>query len=145
MKLAQLPVKECPVYPGEYSPMPLLERLMKKTMLQDHPSIPLANMDEHAHCFMVEVVIPGAIKEGILVTIDNNILSVAALQYPFGRDGRQLKLHEIEPGNFKRNLMLPPNIDVLFANAQYKEGILCVWIPKSNTQVTNLRASVIVY
>ena len=134
-----------PVYPGEYIPMPEARALLKKLKIKDHLSRPLANMDELKNCYVVRVIIPGTKREDIFVDIDKNILSIVAFYHEVTGNRKQLKLHEFESNNFERHIALPPNADSIFVNAEYKEGILFIYVPKSKNPVKNLRSRIVVY
>ncbi len=138
-------ISQYEVYPGEYSPMPGTEALLRELKTKDDTSKPLVNMDEMNDCYKVKVAIPGARREDIFLNIDENILSIAVLKQQHPKTDKENKIHEFDSNNFERHLLLPKYGDAIFINAEYKAGILYIYIPKSKNPVRNLRARVVVY
>ncbi|MEO6290498.1 MAG: Hsp20/alpha crystallin family protein [Ginsengibacter sp.] len=138
-------INEYPVYPGEYNLMPETEALLKDLKTKEHGSKPLVNMDELKDCYKIKVVIPGAMREDIFIDIDKNVLSIAVLQHDSNGGKKKLAIHEFESNNFERHIILPQNADAIFVNAEYKEGILYIYIPKAEIPVRNMSARVVVY
>ncbi len=133
-----------PVYPGKYIPMPGTKKLLKGLRAHGSALMPPVNMDELNDCYRIKVAIPGAKREDIFINIDKNILSIAVLQSDSNGGRKHLK-HEFESNNFERHIILPKNADSIFANAEYKEGILYIYIPQSKDPVKNLSAVVVIY
>ena len=139
-------MKEYTVYPGEYIPLPEVNQLLQQLKSLDKSSVkePPVNMDEYDDYFKIEVIISGISREDILINVDENILSVTALNKNKGGK-KSYGLHEFSHCCFDRHICLPANADPQFMSAEYKEGMLCFYIPKSKEPVKNIHTRIVVY
>ena len=53
--------------------------------------------------------------------------------------------HEFNYCCFKRDIIVPGNVDADFISAAYKDGILIIRVPKSKKQVINNVERIIIY
>lgn len=102
-------------------------------------------MDEFIDCFKFKVALPGAKREDISIRAYNNILSVAVLYKDCEKREQQSQLHEFEVQSFERIIILPDDADTEFANAEFKEGILSITIPKAKVHIKYALQQIIVY
>jgi HSP20 family protein len=141
-------------YPGiksdylrQYIPAPLtLDDVMdelKKT--HEGETMPLINVAEIDDAFIIEVAAPGLKSGNFLVSINENVLSIAELHKEKGAGEKLYHLHEFNYCCFKREIVMPGNVDAYFLNAVYENGILCIRLPKSKEQVMNHVERIIIY
>jgi len=138
--------RECLVYPGEYIPLPGIEVLLNELKLTRKESAikPLVNMEEYKGSYQIEVALPGIKREDIFIDVVDNILSVIVLHKNSDELKRKLQIHEFDTDFLERHLLLPEDADAEFVGAEYKEGILCLHIPKREThQKTNINQIVV--
>lgn len=143
-----LHTKEYCVYPGEYNPLPEIETLLNE--LHSAGMDPLAgvpvNMDEFEDCFTIEMVVPGVQQEEICVHTEDNILFVRILHKKLDdARAKKLQIHEFESGSFERHLLLPENADPEFIVAEYRQGILKFYVPKTKEPTKNTISRIVVY
>lgn len=140
--------KENCVYPGEYNPLPETALLLNE--LERYGRIAPAglpvNMDEFDDCFRIEMVIPGVQREEIFISVEENVLSVMIL-HKSGDDkkNKKLQIHEFDSGSFERHVYLPGNIDAEFIIANYQQGILKLFVPKTKDSCRNSSSHIAVY
>lgn len=138
----------CTIYPGEYIPLLDAEELQNELKKPHEGSVlhPFINVSEHNNHYKVEAAIPGLNREDFFVNIDDNILSISVLhkKAPVGEE-KKFKLHEFNYECFNRNIILPQNVEKDFVKAEYKEGILSLYFPKTNTPGHHPHSNVIVY
>jgi len=143
--------KRCPenlsAYPGIFIPAPLTpEELMDELQ---HPregeSKPLINIAEMPDVFTVEVAAPGLNSSDFLAGIHDNVLTIAVLHREARTADKLFHQHEFNYCCFKRDIVLPGNVDAGFLSAVYKDGILCVRLPKSEAPVMNHVERIIIY
>ena len=139
-------MNEYTVYPGEYIPLPEVNALLQELTIGDKGSAeqPSVNMDEYEHYFEIEVVIYGVSREEILVTVDDNMLSVTAVIKDKEEQERH-QLHEFNHCCFNRHIVLPKNTDPQFIIAEYNAGIVRIYVPKSTEPLKNVHARIPVY
>jgi HSP20 family protein len=149
MKLSILQTKSheehYPVYPGEFVLQPKVQALAEN--LNDRKCAatkPLLNMKETSKSYKIEMAVPGAKRENILVEAEENILSIIILFEKVARY-KNLKIREFTPRVYKRHVALPTNADLLFLSAEYREGILKLHVPKSEVPIKNRYTRIAVY
>jgi HSP20 family protein len=134
-------------YPGR--PVPLVNETdvlaeLKKPHEGDTIQPPV-NVAELPDSYKVEVAIPGVKREDFLIHANDNVLSVCVLHQEPGQPGERFQLHEFNYECVKRPIDLPSNADVEFSVAEYKSGILRIYVPKSNQPSQNLNSTIVVY
>lgn len=143
-----LHTKEHCVYPGEYNPLPETEALLNELHqagIDSFASVPV-NMDEFEDCFTIEMLVPGVQREEICIHTEENILSVRILhKKQDDTKAKKLQIHEFESGSFERHLLLPENADPEFIIAEYRQGILKLYVPKTKEPIKNSISRIVVY
>lgn len=136
------------VYPGQYTPLPELEQLANAPKMHREGTVvePLMNVKDTAESFIVEVAIPGVKRENFLIAIDEQVLSIAlfskhSADYTIGT----FQLHEFNYDCFDRRILLPDTVNVQFASASYKEGLLHIYIPKEKKAIKTGSLRIVVY
>ncbi len=93
---------------------------------------PAVDISETNKEFSVEVELPGLKKEDLDVTIDNGRLHIAGERQVMDKEEKKNYVRtERSYGSFSRTIQLPPSIQEDGAEADYKDGVLTVRIPKS--------------
>ena len=134
-------------YLRQYIPAPLtLEELMDELQKpHEGETRPLINLTEMLDAFNIEVAAPGLKSADFLVSIDENVLSIAVLHKETGAGNKLYHQHEFKYSCFKREIVIPGNVDADFLSAVYEDGILCIRLPKSKEQVMNHVERIIIY
>ena len=136
-----------PVYPGEYNPIlepgDIEEEHRKRRNIKiKEPSV---NVIELTDIFKIEVAVPGVRREDFFVHVHENILSVAVVHKSGYKEGRVPKLHEFDDDFLERHIFLPPKVDAQFISAEYKEGVLHFYLPKTSQSARSISATIVVY
>jgi HSP20 family protein len=95
--------------------------------------IPAANIAENDNGFQIEIAIPGLNKEDFKINLEKDQLSVTT-----GRqnedsgtaENKKYNRREFNYAVFSRNFTLPETVDINKIQAEYKDGILLIQIPK---------------
>ncbi len=136
------------VYPGEYIPLVNKDEL-RKELKKPHEGIvvqPFVNVSEQEDCCKIEVAIPGLQREDFFINIDDNILSIAVLHKKEDLPKEEkFQLHEFNYECFKRHVILPENVETEFVRAEYKEGILVMYLLKTKHPSKSASMQVMVY
>lgn len=139
-------MKEYTHYPGTHNPPPEIEKLVKHLQLEGAViSTPLVNMDDFGAYYKIEMVIPGAKREDILVYIQDSILSVAAAHRQRSGAAEKTTIHEFDRKCFERHISLPEDGDAAFIQAEFRQGLLKLYIPKSDNLTGVTFRQVVVY
>lgn len=84
---------------------------------------------------VVRVEVPGMEKEDCRITIEGNVLCLSG-EKRFKRESHDSTYHVMERayGAFQRTIALPRNVDVDKAEASYKNGVMCIRLPKAASE-----------
>jgi HSP20 family protein len=138
----------CSIYPGDYVPLVKAEEI-EEELKHSHEGdtlFPPVNITELADSFKVEVAIPGVRREDFLLHTHENVLFVRVLHKEYVVEGSErFQLHEFNYQCFDRPIVLPDNADAEFTSAEYKAGILRLYIPKSDQPTKGRNTRIVVY
>ena len=81
--------------------------------------------------FTVNFDLPGVDPASVEVTVEKNVLSVAAERQWTPEEGDQVVIAERPQGRFERKLYLSDNLDTEHIEAHYDRGVLSLHIPVS--------------
>jgi HSP20 family protein len=92
------------------------------------PSVDVAETDEE---IVVTAELPGIKQEEVDISIADNVLTLKG-EKKEEKEVKEKNYHRIERsyGSFQRSISLPTGVDAGKAKATYKDGILCVTVPK---------------
>ena len=134
-------------YPGQYiaSSLTLEELLDELQKPHEGEAKPLVNIEEMPDAFIIEMAAPGLKNSDFYVSVIANTLTVSFLHKDDKHSKKLYRQHEFNYCCFKKDIVLPGNVDADFLSAVYKDGILCVRLPKSKEQVMNNIERIIIY
>ncbi|MCF8266444.1 MAG: Hsp20/alpha crystallin family protein [Ignavibacteriales bacterium] len=94
-------------------------------------SAPKSDILEDINGFLIQIELPGVKKEEIKLSVEKNILSIAAERKKSAEtDTLKYKHSEIAYGTISRSFVLGEIVDSEKIAAEYSDGILKVSIPK---------------
>lgn len=93
---------------------------------------PLVDITEDEKEFLVKAELPGLKKEEVKVTVEDGVMTVSG-ERKVEKEEKTKKYHRVERayGKFERSFTLLENADGTRINAEFKEGVLLVHLPKS--------------
>jgi HSP20 family protein len=99
------------------------------TVTEWAPSVDITEDDKE---YLVKADLPDVKKEDVKVTVENGVLTITG-ERKFEKEENGKKYHRIERsyGNFLRSFTLPDAADSTKVNAEFKDGVLKVHLPKS--------------
>jgi len=104
------------------------------------PRVDVIESEKH---FEIQMALPGLKKEEVSIEIEKNILTISG-ERKMSTDKKEDKFHLVENfyGKFSRSFTLPEHLDAENPNAELKDGILFIQIPKR--EVKQNRSSVVI-
>ena len=92
---------------------------------------PACDIYENEHEIVIKVELPEVKKEALQVTVQNNLLTIRG-ERKLETETNKEDFHRVERnyGEFLRSFTLPAIIDPTRINAEFKEGLLRVVLPK---------------
>ncbi len=92
---------------------------------------PACDVYENENELVVKAELPDVKKEDVKVSIDNNVLTLTG-ERKFEEETKRENYHRLERsyGEFLRSFTLPNYVDAARINAEFKDGMLKVTMPK---------------
>lgn len=120
-------------YPGQYLASHSNQEELMDELEQPHEgeAKPLVNIVEMSDAFIIEMATPGLKNSEFFVGINGNILTISLLHKDVEHSKKLYRQHEFNYCSFKRDIVIPENIDPDFISTVYAEGLLSVKLPKS--------------
>lgn len=93
---------------------------------------PTVDIEENDDSYMILADLPGMTKKDIEVRLENGVLSISGEKRVDKETGKGTRQHRTERfrGSFSRRFTLPSAVDADRVNADYKDGVLSLTIPK---------------
>ena len=93
---------------------------------------PLVDISEDEKEYLIKAEIPEMRKEDIKLNVHDDVLTITG-ERKYEKEEKNKKYHRVERayGSFMRSFTLPEDADGSKVNAEYKDGVLKVHLPKS--------------
>lgn len=95
--------------------------------------IPVADVYEQSEAYVVALDLPGIDREALEINLENERLLVKGTRAT-ANGGQSQHRTERPQGKFNRSFGLPPAVDPELIEAEYKDGVLYVRLPKRKEQ-----------
>jgi HSP20 family protein len=97
---------------------------------------PLVDISEDDKEYLVKAELPGLKKEEVKVTVEEGVMTISG-ERKVEKEEKTKKYHRVERayGKFERSFTLPDKADGTKVNAEFKDGMLQVHLPKTETSV----------
>lgn len=116
---------------GRYGRSMGMPRRTNQEVLATGDWAPRVDVAETEREFTINAEIPDVKKADVKVTVDNGVLSIRGERHQ-EKEEKDKKFHRIERayGTFTRSFRLPDNVDETGIDAEFKNGMLKLSIPK---------------
>ena len=94
---------------------------------------PPINVFQQGHDILAVIELPGVDKNDLQIQAENNTIRISgrkAVTYP---EGVSLHRRERVKGEFDRTITLPVQVDADHIKAEYRDGILALFLPRSES------------
>lgn len=97
--------------------------------------LPPVDLIENDTAFIATVDLPGLTKKDVEVALEDNVLTLSGERNFENKEGNGTKFRRVERsyGSFRRAFTLPPGVDTSKVDAIFKDGVLTLTMPKSET------------
>ncbi len=96
--------------------------------------LPPVDIYETEEAFVATADLPGLSKDDIEVALEDNVLTVSGERsYKKNGDDGNFRRVERAYGSFRRSFTLPTGVDAAKVDASFKDGVLTLTMPKSET------------
>ncbi len=92
---------------------------------------PLADITEDEKEYLVKLELPGMKREEVKVSMESGVLTISG-ERKLEKEEKNKKYHRVERayGSFSRSFVIPEDVVTDKIDAQFKEGVLEVHLPK---------------
>ena len=104
--------------------------------------LPAVNIQETDTSFLLELAAPGFKKEDLQVEVEKDILSISSQSDAAAEEDAQYTRKEYGYHSFRRTFTIPESVDSKKIEAQFKEGILEVKLPKKKEMLQEAKKSI---
>ena len=96
---------------------------------------PAVDLLENDTAFVATVDLPGLTKKDVEVALEDNVLTISGERNFENKEDNGTKFRRVERsyGVFRRAFTLPPGVDTAKVDAIFKDGVLTLTMPKSDT------------
>lgn len=117
----------------QYSPS--FARALKRNGGDVDKWAPVADISETDKEYLIKAELPEVKKEDIRITYENGMLTLSG-ERRYQKEDKNANELRVESfyGSFARSFALPDNISPEKIKAESKDGVLCVHIPKTESQ-----------
>jgi HSP20 family protein len=93
---------------------------------------PVANISETGTDYLIKAELPEVSKEDVKVTVDENVITISGERRKEA-EHQDEKFHRVESfyGHFSRSFRLPEDADITAIQAESRNGVLKVRVPKT--------------
>jgi HSP20 family protein len=93
---------------------------------------PVANISETETEYLIKAELPEVAKEDVKVTVDENVITISGERRKEA-EHKDEKVHRVESfyGRFNRSFRLPEDADITAIQAESRNGVLKVRVPKT--------------
>jgi len=109
----------------------ILSAATQESVRKDIAFIPAVNTREGDDAYYIEVDLPGVKKEDINIDVDENTLTISG-ERKVKQEHKEDNFYKVESvyGKFERSFSLPEDVDTDKIEAEFKNGVLEIKIPK---------------
>jgi HSP20 family protein len=95
--------------------------------------LPQTDIREETDRYLITMDIPGMRKEDLRISVQNGMLTIQGERRRETEDAKEGRFARYERfhGSFTRTFQLPNTVDVRRIDAEYKDGVLALAVPKS--------------
>jgi HSP20 family protein len=97
--------------------------------------VPLANISESGKEYLIRYELPDVKKEDVKIAVADGVITISG-ERKLRREDKSENAIRVESihGAFQRSFLLPENVDTKGIQAESKDGVLRVHIPKVKTE-----------
>jgi HSP20 family protein len=133
MTLIKTNVEKTPLFRSLISDLFDVDRFLGNDLISKavFSEIPAANIKEDENKYEIELAVPGLSKEAFKINIENNIIEISSEQKDENTvEKKNFTRKEFSYNSFTRSFRLPESVNTDSINADYKNGLLTLTLPK---------------
>ncbi|RKU25169.1 heat-shock protein [Candidatus Poribacteria bacterium] len=92
--------------------------------------MPTTDISESDYGYEVRAELPGVSKDDVSISVKDNLLTITGEKHQDSEETRNYHRKETRFGSFERVFYLPPKVEPDNINAEFRDGVLTLSIPK---------------
>ncbi len=134
------------IYPGNFVPHQAFVKESDSVLRNEKNAVkPAINIKENDEMIFLEMMVPGVSRESFRIVLNDHHLEISVLFDHEKKKHNQFQVQEIDIVTYRRKIKLPENADTAFIQAQYKDGVLSIIVPKSTNPIECCQEQIFVY
>jgi len=133
------PFRELPTMHDEMNQFfaSLWPKAVERDARTNHAWMPAIDVYEEKEQYVIKAVLPGVKREDVTLSLEDDVLTIKG-ERCYEEDEKQEGFLRVEStyGAFQRVLQLPQSVQADAVNAEFKDGILKITLPKADTVKT---------
>ncbi|OGI07503.1 MAG: hypothetical protein A2Y40_07295 [Candidatus Margulisbacteria bacterium GWF2_35_9] len=110
--------------------------LGKDCSVKTSGNYPKANIIGKENSYLIALDVPGISKDEISLAFKDNVLTISGERKNEKNEDKETYIsREVSYGKFSRSFTLPEGVDTEKIDAQFKDGVLEVTVPKPEKQI----------
>jgi HSP20 family protein len=106
-------------------------------------SMPAVNIREDEKNYVLDLAIPGIDKKDLKIDINEDVITISSeVKNESEKTGDGYKRKEFSYSAFSRSFYVPENVNREKIEANYKDGVLCVTLPKQEEEKTKVTKTI---
>ena len=111
------------------------EKSFEQTFDESRSDMPRVNVKDEDKKFVVELAAPGMEKKDFKINLENNSLTISSQKKEEKTEkNKNYSMREFSFNSFSRSFTLPKNIKANQIDANYKNGVLSISLPKEEEE-----------
>lgn len=106
---------------------------------------PAINIKETEELIKIDMLIPGVRRESFQIGLKEQMLEIGVLCDKIKLNKNDFQVLEFDVKTYRRKIKLPKNADSAFIQANYKDGVLSIIVPKSSNPLEYCQEQIFVY
>lgn len=118
---------------GNKNMLPLFFNQEDLNTFFEQQTLPATNITENESQYMIDIALPGFDKENINLEIHKGVLKVSANKenkFEEKNSNEKIIRREFKTSSFSRAFTLPDNVEMEGIQAEQKNGVLSIFLPK---------------
>lgn len=110
------------------------DRTLSPNFENSRKYMPMVNIKDEDKNYIVELAAPGMDKKDFSIKLENNTLTISSEKEENVEKNTNYTIKEYSFSSFSRSFTLPKNTKFEQINADYKNGVLSIKIPKKEAE-----------
>jgi HSP20 family protein len=111
--------------------------------LEDRKSSPAVNIREDEKNYLLDLAIPGIDRKDLKIEMNEDVITISSEKKNESEENKDgYRRREFSYSSFTKSFYVPENVDKEKIDASYKDGILCITLPKQDESKSKISKTI---